>query len=355
MERVERARRRLTSALPDAGTASELLTTVQRALAPDVPADLWCALLLDPATVLPTGGVHDGGVSPERMPRLLELEFTGDDFNHFTDLAADRRAADTLAHATEGDNERSARFRDVFAPEGIRDELRVLFRDASGPWGALVLMRGTDVRDFDREDVALVSTLADEVARAIRRTLLLAEVEQRADADAPALALVDVGPPLVVRHAGDAAERWFAAIDDGTAHRLPYSLHSLALRAHRSRTRELARVRTRGGRWLTVHAEPVGTDGTVSLILEPSRPHEIAQVLSAAYGLTPREAEVVRLVASGSSNAEIARVLGVTRYTVQDHLKRLFEKVGVVSRTELVSKLYFDHYHRAAPAGAPPA
>ena len=79
--------------------------------------------------------------------------------------------------------------------------------------------------------------------------------------------------------------------------------------------------------------------------------HEIAQVLTGAYALTPREAEVARLVAAGCSNPEIAGLLFVSRYTVEDHLKHLYEKLGVNSRSELVSRLFFDQYLPRTQAG----
>jgi DNA-binding NarL/FixJ family response regulator len=51
--------------------------------------------------------------------------------------------------------------------------------------------------------------------------------------------------------------------------------------------------------------------------------------------LTPREHEVVRLVAEGRSNDEIGVALGIGAKTVETHLARVFERVGVTSRTEL--------------------
>ncbi len=51
--------------------------------------------------------------------------------------------------------------------------------------------------------------------------------------------------------------------------------------------------------------------------------------------LTPREAEVVRLVAVGRRNKEIARLLNISEGTVKMHLHNLYEKLEVSSRTEL--------------------
>ena len=63
------------------------------------------------------------------------------------------------------------------------------------------------------------------------------------------------------------------------------------------------------------------------------------------YGLTPREVEVTRLIARGLSTDEIASTLFLSRHTIRDHLKSIFEKVGVSSRSELTSRLFAEHYH----------
>lgn len=54
--------------------------------------------------------------------------------------------------------------------------------------------------------------------------------------------------------------------------------------------------------------------------------------------LSPREREVVRLVVDGASNDEIGAALGISSRTVESHLRRLFERLEVVSRTELAAR-----------------
>src|SRR5437762_13400182 len=59
-------------------------------------------------------------------------------------------------------------------------------------------------------------------------------------------------------------------------------------------------------------------------------------VSPAGSALTARELDVLRLVARGHSNKEIAADLGITTHTVKYHLAAVLEKLGVRSRTEAV-------------------
>jgi len=80
-------------------------------------------------------------------------------------------------------------------------------------------------------------------------------------------------------------------------------------------------------------------------VREPARPP--------AEALTGREAEVLRLLAEGRANKEIARALGVTEDTVKTHVRHLLAKLGVQSRTQ--AALYAARTGLAAQADpAPP-
>jgi DNA-binding CsgD family transcriptional regulator len=62
-------------------------------------------------------------------------------------------------------------------------------------------------------------------------------------------------------------------------------------------------------------------------------PDRLAQV-----GLTPRELEVLRWVAPGKTNAEIAALLHISPETVRRHMRNVFSKLGVRTRTAAAAR-----------------
>jgi len=57
-----------------------------------------------------------------------------------------------------------------------------------------------------------------------------------------------------------------------------------------------------------------------------------------SLGLTARECEILELLASGQSNKELARTLGISPNTVKTHLARLYEKLEVQKRVQAIEK-----------------
>jgi DNA-binding CsgD family transcriptional regulator len=64
------------------------------------------------------------------------------------------------------------------------------------------------------------------------------------------------------------------------------------------------------------------------------------RVDGARVRLTPREAEIIELVAEGRSNAEVAQLTWISPDTVRKHLENAYEKLGVHTRTAAVAALF---------------
>jgi DNA-binding CsgD family transcriptional regulator len=79
-------------------------------------------------------------------------------------------------------------------------------------------------------------------------------------------------------------------------------------------------------------------------VLERAGGARSATVRLEAFGATAREREVATLLARGLSRAELAEALVLSPHTVDDHVKSLYEKLGVASRQELVARVFLDEY-----------
>ena len=113
-------------------------------------------------------------------------------------------------------------------------------------------------------------------------------------------------------------------------------------------------VRLASGQWLSVQASRLrATDGhrQLAVIIEPAGPAELAPLIVSAYALTSREREIAELVLQGLSTQEIATILFITPGTVQQHLKTIFDKIGVRTRRELVSQIFDRQYLPRIKAG----
>jgi DNA-binding CsgD family transcriptional regulator len=95
-----------------------------------------------------------------------------------------------------------------------------------------------------------------------------------------------------------------------------------------------------------VHALEHGKDASSEEVLVDTEIHGSRYLLvrmpkpnSTRIRLSPREQEIVRMVAKGHPNKVIADVLNISSWTVCTHLRRIFAKLGVGSRAAMVAQL----------------
>jgi DNA-binding NarL/FixJ family response regulator len=143
----------------------------------------------------------------------------------------------------------------------------------------------------------------------------------------------DGGPPVLVLTTFDDDEALWGAIEAGAA---GFVLKDATAEELISATRTVAA----GGSWM----DPAVT----ARVLEAYRGTVVPRVREAgrATELTERELEVLRQMATGASNGEIARQLLVSEATVKTHVGAVFQKLGVRDRA---GAIVFAYQHRLVP------
>jgi DNA-binding CsgD family transcriptional regulator len=321
-----------------------LLPRLRRA----VPADgLWWATS-DPATLLFTSTYQEQ--IPERTkPFFIENEFVSDDVNKWVDVARHPGGVRTLHDATHGVMTESVRYTEIFHALGFGDELRAAFSVHGSCWGFLCLHREAG-QPFSTADARFVEVIAPHVALGIRAGLVAGMLDTTDAVGAPGVILFD--RDLAITGRTPAAERWLEEFGytDRSDSVLPTEMLALAARVRDGATPETQvprlRVRTQSGRWAVLHASRLPASGgeVIAVIIDEASAAEVAPIIMLAYGLSEQERSITGLVCRGMSTADIAAEAGITVNTVQDHLKSIFDKVGIRSRRELVVQILRDHY-----------
>jgi DNA-binding CsgD family transcriptional regulator len=309
-----------------------------------------CWYTLDPASLLITSHYHDG--LPEFPPEMLQHEYYGDDVNKISDVVSSEAGISTLHEATGGDPSSSPTWH-MNMQMGGDQEMIAAMRTDGAVWGAVGIYRAPGEPMFGDGEKAFLQAVGPDLARGARTGLLFGEVRDPEWPDSPGLVVLSESGEVESTTPG--VERWLSDLPDGDweAGRLPSAVHAVAGRALRTaESRDdpgevaLARVLSRSGTWVVLHGTSLVATGSrrAAVIVEPAHPARITPLLMSAYGLTEREQEVTRLVLRGDSTAQIAEGLVLSPHTVQDHLKKIFEKTGVRSRRELIGKVFFAHY-----------
>lgn len=314
-----------------------------------------CWFSLDPDNHLLTSHFHEG--LAEYPEEWLQAEYLDDDVNQLLDVVRSETGISTLHELTGGDPTGTPRWQTNIAMGGDQ-ELLLRLRTGSGEvWGALGLYRELGRPLFDAEEKRFLQAVSTSLAEGARKALVFGGAVEP-DWPADGVGLVLVGADGEIESMTAAAARWLDTLA-GEAPVDPTPVLAVA-RAAVGGQDARSRLRVPGGPWLALSASRMLGSEAVAVLIEPARPARVFDLVMSAHGLTSRERELVALVLEGQSTAVIAATLSISPYTVQEHLKSVFEKLGVRSRRELVAQAFFTHYaprfrdnERRTQVGAP--
>lgn len=308
--------------------------------------DRWCVPLVDPDALTAYAGVAETDHIAD-LDRLQLYDASLAEANNGVAVARRRDRVGLLSRETAGDLARSRRWRETLERYGTGDELRVVARDERACWARFDLWRDAADRPFDEADAQLLSEIAASLGHGLRRSAAL-------PTDTPATAPPDSGVLLVddqlrVRGRTATVPEWSALLNPTRA---PYkdgipsvvwSTVGRLVAAERGEDPQRpaqTRMRAADGRWAVVEAARLdGAPGLITVSIHPAGLAQILDLVVRAHALTRREADVVGRVVDGLDTRAIARALQIRPYTVQEHLRSAFGKIGVHSRLELLTRV----------------
>ena len=314
-----------------------------------VPFDAAFMACVDPDTLLFTTAFAEEPLA-DAGPLFLDNEFSVEtDVNRFVDLARLRHPVASLDEVTKGERAVSARWREIMGPLGLGDELRVALRVDGTVWGVLCLHR-CGSNSFSAADMAVLRRVAPHAGEALRRVAAAAVSVPAGISPMPLEAVVLVADDVVVAIGGAVEDIDGGPLVVGGPLPLPLAGVVRRLGSIEAGTRGLdaapaaIRITTTRGALVAVHAarlRDASGNGPIALTFAPAAPTERSSLFLAAHGLTPAQRRVAELVLQGRTTGQIVVELRISAHTVQDHLKVVFDKVGVRSRRDLVSALMY--------------
>jgi DNA-binding CsgD family transcriptional regulator len=277
---------------------------------------------------------------PVGEARLFRCEFTAGEPASYRSLIGRHGSAAILSEVTDGQLDRASRYRDIFEPFGLTDELRVVLWAEGTAWGSATLLRAGG--RFDARDVAAASAIAHQAADGIRLALLREAATRPESLDEPP-GVFEAEPDGSVKPTTVPAELWLDLV--GVKLITAVNATAAAVRANLGWGGAGSRLALSDGRVLSIHAAAmIGDEGTVAVIVDRARPAEVSAMLVDAYGLTARQRDVLGRLLLGRPMTQLADSLGISEHTANDHRKAIYRRMGVSSRSELAARLQFEQY-----------
>ncbi|GAA4624296.1 LuxR C-terminal-related transcriptional regulator [Actinoallomurus vinaceus] len=319
----------------------ELGELLSQAIASVVPHDSFNISGMNPATGIASLGFWHRADPALRLAQRHNLYFGEDPYS------PDQLARLSVPIGVISPSAPASLAQGVLSAHGVGSELRMLLRDGRGVWGMVSLLREEGGRPFGASDERALLRLTQP---------LIAIVRGHATAIPPQAARPDLAPGIImvgadhaVRAVSPQARAWLrelrlpAAISDDWAATAISSEVSLAARDHHlDQTLPVACMpASYAGHWVAIHAQPLNDDGTgdVAVVIQAATGGLLLPAFAAWYSITPRERTILQKLCEGTAPKQIARGLGISLHTVNDHLKSLFRKTNTSGRDELTAAI----------------
>lgn len=258
-------------------------------------------------------------------------------------------------------------YNDFLKPQKIHHELVIYLRAGANLLGVIGLFRPNKQENFSERDMLKAQLLAPYIAISLENLILLSRIERERNLLQSANQVLLQGVLLLddklqvvycdsearemclsIAHkrqgeANGAEDKYFPVpleiVQDCLVLKQLFEGRNRTVRLHRRRIISCGKEGNRFQTRSSVVQQPrlgVYTPHFLVSLIDLCETYKIEdEILKEKHHLTEREVEIVRSVCEGLTNEKIAQKLFISRLTVGNHLKNIFEKTGVKNRTEL--------------------
>ena len=251
-------------------------------------------------------------------------------------------------------------YNDFLRPQSIHYQMVIYLKSGSRVLGLVALFRPQNSSSFSSRDRAKAELMAPYLAGALEKTIVLEQIIRNQEiinsivGDLPYRGIMVLDESLEPIFINENAVKMMSRFCKGqgcleiSPSGLPKEISTCCQELKASTCpmesaelhQQWFKVKCGSAPQIWVRLRLIPHDGNSQLFLiylEPEEP-TLDQRLS-KLGLTRRELEIACLLVRGLKNAEMASKLYISEYTVENHLKSIYEKLGVRNRTSLVYRL----------------
>ncbi|WP_078060130.1 helix-turn-helix transcriptional regulator [Gracilibacillus timonensis] len=310
--------------------------------------DAYCCTVVNPTTLTTVGAITECSLESIHQD-ILAAEYDKEDVHLYQDLVESNvksaRLSDTFG------KQKSRRFTDILSPRQISDELRVTLMDKGKCFGFLTLFKKEEKSYFTDQEVLLLEGLSLIMGKALRDYFYI-ELEKHSKSSYMGSGVIILDQYLTLQSTNEAGKQYITLLQEfersKNLHRLPKSLQAICAKLSAQDEKSFSVFIPLADKIVLVASASFLRSGAshktmIAITIDKASPKEMFGHLMETYALTAREKQVVTSCIQGASTKEIANQFKISYYTVQDHLKGIFYKVGVQTRNELVWKLFANH------------
>ncbi len=336
--RVDAVCHAMPGAAAEATTVPELGAEISRQVGRVVPHDGYTLVAVDPVTRAYVFSVGEHSYSTRSQRRLAIEDAHRRDRHSFTQLVSGRRQVGVFGSGSPKERD-SEHQHDILAAEGFGSEMRIALMHGGVLWGGMVLLRERSRTPFLPAEVQQAERLARHITFALQRFVSGKPLRPIRCGVAPGVALVgrDFEVKGVTPTGRDALRALVPPPGPADDEELFALLWNVTHMARSASGPALSRIPTPQG-WIALHAQLLeGTAaGDVAVTIQPAAADTLLPAVTAWYGITSREQAVIEQALQGLPVKQIARRLGLSPHTVNDHFKAIYRKTGVSGREELI-------------------